>query len=73
MCLSELRRNPPSSLEELRDTLEEFSMTLDKDEISKACRDIFPRAAACIESAGGAFEYKLKKFKKRKRDLETEE
>ena len=50
--------------------MEEFSDRLEKQEVIKACRDILPRAAACIERGGGAFEYKLKKMK---RDFVNEE
>ena len=35
--------------------------SLEKDVIIRACRDILPRAAACMECSGGASEYKLKK------------
>ena len=35
---------------------------LNKDQIITNVNDILPRAQACIESDGGAFEYKLKCF-----------
>lgn len=73
VCLAELRRNPPSSLDELKETVEVYSNTLEKEEIIKACRDILPRADACIQSGGGAFEYKLKKIKRKNRSLNNEE
>ena len=41
------------------------SYSLEKDQIINAVYDILPWAQACIESGGGAFEYKLKSVKKR--------
>ena len=64
VCLAELRRNPPSTLEELVNTVEDFANSLDEDEVRKAVKDIKPRAAVCKSVNGGAFEYKLKKMKK---------
>ena len=65
VCLQELRRHPPSTLEELVDTINEFAESLEDEEIRKAVKDIKPRAAACKNVSGGAFEYKLKKMKKK--------
>ena len=53
-----------NSLLELVNNVERYAASLDKDQISTAVNDILPRAQACIESDGGAFEYKLKSFKK---------
>ena len=53
------------SLPELVNTVERYDASLNKDQIITAANDILPRAQACIESDGGAFEYKLKSFKKR--------
>ena len=39
--------------------------SLNKDQIISAVNDILPKTQACIESDWGAFEYKLKYFKKR--------
>ena len=47
-----------------------FADSLDTEEITKSARDILIRAKACKEAQGGAFEYKLKKFK---RSLNREE
>ena len=67
VCLAELRRNPPSDMEELKEIVQEYINSLEPGEIIKACRDITPKAMACIESNGGVFEYKLKKSKRKKR------
>ena len=61
VCLAELRRNPPISLEELQATVEEYSNSLDKDDIKKACRHIITRAEAFIKANGGDIEYYMKK------------
>ena len=46
-------------------TVEDFANSLDEDEVRKAVKDIKPRAAVCKSVNGGAFEYKLKKMKKK--------
>ena len=45
--------------------LERYAASLNKDQINTTVNDILPRAQACIEYDGAAFEYKLKFFKKR--------
>ena len=65
VCLVELRKNPPNSLPELVNTVERYAASLNKDQITAAVNAIPPRAKVCIESDGGAFEYKLKSFKER--------
>ena len=64
VCLAELRRSPPSTLEELQETVEDYVDSLGGDAVVKASRDILIRAKACKESGGGPFEYRLKKFKR---------
>ena len=54
-----------NSLPELINTVERYAASLDKDQIITAVNDILPRAQACIESDGRAFDYILKSFKKR--------
>ena len=63
--ISELRKNSPNSLPELVNTVERYAASINKDQIITATNDILPRTQACIESAGGAFEQKLKSFKRR--------
>ena len=57
ICLAELRRSPPSSMEELKETINEFAASLTPEDIRKAVGDIIPRAEACMLSNGEAFEY----------------
>ena len=45
-------------------TVERYAASLNKDRIITAVNDMLPRAQACIESDGGAFEDELKFFKK---------
>ena len=54
VCLSELRRSPPHSPDELMDTVNQFAYSLEGEEIKKACN----------ECKGGAFAYKLKKIRR---------
>ena len=49
---------------ELLYTVETYAASLNKDEFITTVNDILLRAQACIESGGGAFENKLKFFKK---------
>ena len=70
VCLEELRRCPPRSLEELQDTVTIFADTLSREEVTKSARNILIRARACKEAAGGVFEYKLKKFKRKSNNEE---
>ena len=53
------------SLPKLVNTVEKYAASLNKDQIITAVNDILSRAQACIKSDGGAFEDKLKSFKKR--------
>ena len=55
---------PSYSLLELVSTVERYAASLSKEQITTADNDILPRAQACLDSDGGAFEYKLKSFKK---------
>ena len=63
VCLQELRRNPPRTIDQLKATVESFAASLTAEEISKAVNDILPRAEACILAEGGSFEHVLKKHK----------
>ena len=52
VCLEELRRSPPSTLDELQEIVTDYA-----DSIDKAARDIIVRAKACKAALGGPFEY----------------
>ena len=61
VCLVELRRSPPTTMEDLITTMEDFKNSFEEQEVRGACRSILCRAQACIESEGGTFEHRLKK------------
>ena len=48
---------------ELKDTVDNFVNNLDREVVISAARDIQVRARACKVAKGGAFEFRLKKFK----------
>ena len=58
-------KNPPNSLPELVNSVERYAAGLNTDQIITVVNDILPKVQACIESYGGAFEYKLISFKKK--------
>ena len=61
VCLQELRRSPPKSLDEIKETVDEFTESLEEEEVKKAVGNIVKRAECCLKAGGGAFKYKLKK------------
>ena len=63
VAMSELRRVPPSTLSELKMTVEAFAESLDSDEVKRCAKHIRERARACIEKNGGQFERSIKKHK----------
>ena len=67
MCLAELRRCPPSSMEELREIVTAYALSLSPEEISKAVNHLRVRAEVCIGENGDNFEHLLKKHR---RDIE---
>ena len=64
VCLAEVRKNCPASLDELINTVNQFACSLEEEAIRKACNNIKFRAQACIESDGGPFEFKLNKMER---------
>ena len=64
---AELRRCPPSSMEELKETVTDFALSLSPEEIRKAVNHVKVRAEACLSQNGDNFEHLLKK---RRRDVE---
>ena len=68
--MAELRRAPPTTLEDLKITVEAFADSMDKEEITKAVRHLRTRAQVCKQLNGAAFETQLKKLK---RQLANEE
>ena len=64
VALAELRRVPPTTLEDLKLSVEAFAESMDKEEVSKAVRNIRSRAEVCRHKHGGAFEADLRKLRK---------
>ena len=62
-CIKTLRKDPPKTLEELKSTVDAFANLLSPQQVESAVKNILPRARACIERNGGAFEYRLKKVR----------
>ena len=56
-----MRRTLPNTMEELVETVNEFTDSLEREEVRKAVGNIVKRAESCIEAEWGAFEYKFKK------------
>ena len=61
VCLAELRRSPPTTMEELITTMEDIKNSIEEQDVRGACRSILHRAQDCIEAEGGTFEHMLKK------------
>ena len=57
--------SPPSSLEELQNTVTEYTSSLDREEVIRASKDIIVRAKVCKAALEGPSECKLKKSKKK--------
>ena len=51
-------------MEELKDTVTEFALSLSPEEIRKAVNHLQVRAEVCISENGDNFEHLLKKHKK---------
>ena len=52
VCLSELRRCLPSTLEELKNTVTAYTSSMDREDVISAARDIIVRAKVCKEAQG---------------------
>ena len=61
VCLQELRRTPPNTIEELIETVNDVTDSLEEEEVRKAVGNIMKRAESSLYDKGGAIEYKLKK------------
>ena len=61
VCLQEIRRVKPATLEELKEIVDDFCESLDPEEIRRAVANVRKRAAACNECGGGHFEHLLKR------------
>ena len=62
--MQEVRRSKPSTLAELKRTVESFAESLDQEEVVKSVRHIRQRARACKHVDGATFEGGLKRIMK---------
>ena len=65
VCLQEIRRLKPRTLEELKRVVTEFCANLDPEEVLAATANIRRRAQVCLEMGGRHFEHRMKKSKRR--------
>ena len=68
--MQEVRRSKPSTLAELKRTVESFAESLDQEEVVKSARHIRQRARACKHVGGATFEGGLNRIL---RDLDQAE
>ena len=63
---AELSKSPPSSLQKLKDIVENYVDSMQEQEVIKATRNMIKGDKACREAAGGPFEFKLNKAQKKR-------
>ena len=54
----------PNSIEELMEHVSDYVKSIPREVVYKAVKDIYKRAGCCLENGGGAFESRLKMYKK---------
>ena len=59
-CMQELRRNPPSTLQEMKRTVEGFVNSLSVEETKSAVLNLRRRALVCQQLEGGSFEARFR-------------
>ena len=57
--MRELTRVPPSSIEELKSTVEGFAESLDPEEVYKAVENVRKRAQVCVSQNEGQYQHRL--------------
>ena len=57
----EVRRVQPSTLDELKQVVEDFAEEMNSETINKAAEAVLTRSKVCLERGGSAFEYAYKK------------
>ena len=61
--MRELTKVPPSSIEELKSTVEGFAESLDPEEVYKAVENVRKRAQVYVSQNGGQFQHRLHKHR----------
>ena len=60
--MQEVRKSKPSTLAELKTTVESFAESLNQEEVVKSARHLRQRARACRYVGGATFEGSLKRI-----------
>ena len=63
VAMREMTKVPPSSIKELKSTVERFAEILDPEEVFKAMENVRKRAQVCVSRNGGQFQHRLHKHK----------
>ena len=63
-CDQHIKESKPNSIEELMEHVSDYVKSIPREVVYKAVKDIYKRAGCCLENGGGAFESKLKMYKK---------
>ena len=61
VCMQKLRKNPPATLQDLKNTVEGFVDSLDEDETKSAVLNLRKRARVCHHLEGASFESRFRK------------
>jgi hypothetical protein len=70
VAMAEVRRAPPTTLAELKNLVEAFSESLDKEEVVRSVKHLRERAKVCSHLQGAAFEAQLNRLRKQFRNEE---
>ena len=62
VAMQEVRKSKPSTLAELKTTVESFAESLNQEEVVKSARHLRQRARACRHVGGATFEGSLKRI-----------
>ena len=64
VAMADLRKTPPTSLRDLKATVEALAESIEEEEVSRAVRHLRCRAKACVHLQRAPFEYQLAKLRK---------
>ena len=63
-CDQHIKETKPQSIDELIEHVSEYARNIPRQNVIKAVKDIYVRAGCCLEVGGGAFESRLKTYKR---------
>ena len=64
VAMAELRKCPPRTINQLKQTVEQFANSVDPGGMKQVVRSVQTRARVCVSAEGGPFAYKLRKVAK---------